>query len=83
MDNCACEFGAGGPGEGRLVLVFASDLQDVEEVLGGGVVGDEVLGRFGGGVGEGGDFKLVGGLFEEDGLVDGWGWKGWEGEEVR
>lgn len=62
MDDCACELGAGGPGEGRLVLVFAANLQYVEEVLGGSVVGDEVVGGLWGWVGEGGDFELVGGL---------------------
>lgn len=41
--DCAGEFGAADPGEGRLVLVFALDLEDVEEVCAGGVDLDEVL----------------------------------------
>jgi len=73
LNDCAGELGTSCPGEWRLVLVFALDLQDIEEVLGGGVVGDEVFVGFRGGVGEGGDFELVGGLFEEDGLAVGLG----------
>jgi len=43
-------------------LVFAADLKNVEEVLGGGVVGDEVFVWLGSRVGEVGDFELVGRL---------------------
>jgi len=39
-EDCAGEFGAGDPGEGWLVLVFAADLEEVEEVGCGGVDGD-------------------------------------------
>ncbi len=39
-EDGAGELGAGDPGEGRLVLVFAPDLEEVEEVGGGGVDGD-------------------------------------------
>lgn len=41
--DCAGEFGAADPGERGLVLVFALDLEDVEEVCAGGVDLDEVL----------------------------------------
>jgi len=36
-DDGACKLGASNPGEGRLVLVFALDLENVKEVGGGGV----------------------------------------------
>ena len=39
-ENGTGEFGARYPGEGRLVLVFASDLEEVEEVGCGGVDGN-------------------------------------------
>ena len=39
----AAEFGAGDPGEGRLVLVFAADLEEVEEVCCCAVDADCVL----------------------------------------
>jgi hypothetical protein len=55
-EDGAGEFGAGDPGEGGLVLVFAADLEEVEEVGCGGVDGYEVLVFGGRGVGEGGDF---------------------------
>lgn len=46
----AGEFGTADPGEGRLVLVFALDLEDIEEVCAGGVDLDEVfVGGWGGG----------------------------------
>jgi len=55
-EDGAAEFGSGDPREGRLVLVPALDLQDVEEVGRRGVDADEVLGGFGGRCGEvGGD----------------------------
>lgn len=41
--DCAGEFGATDPGERGLVLVFALDLEDVEEVCAGGVDLDEVF----------------------------------------
>ena len=41
--DCAGEFGTADPGEGGLVLVFALDLEDVEEVCAGGVDLDEVF----------------------------------------
>lgn len=50
----AGEFGAGDPGERRLVLVFAADLEQVEEVGCGGVDGDEVFVGRGGWVWDGG-----------------------------
>jgi hypothetical protein len=39
----ATEFGAGDPGEGRLVLIFSADLEKVEEVRCGAVDADCVL----------------------------------------
>lgn len=36
-EDCSSEFGAADPGERRLVLVFALDLEDVEEVCAGRV----------------------------------------------
>ena len=59
--NCeddASELGAGDPGEGRLVLVFAADLEEVEEVGCGCVDGDEVFVWRGRGCGEGGDGEV-------------------------
>lgn len=47
------ELGAGDPGERWLVLVFAADLEEVEEVGCGGVDGDQVLGGIRSGSGEG------------------------------
>lgn len=41
--NCAGEFGTADPGEWGLVLVFALDLEDVEEVCAGGVDLDKVF----------------------------------------
>lgn len=64
LENSACELGAGYPGKGRLGLVFAADLEDVEEVGRSGVDGDEVLVWFGLGVGEVGDLELFWSLFE-------------------
>lgn len=52
-EDHAGEFGAGDPGQGGLVLVFAPDLEQVEEVGCGGVDGDQVLGGVGSGTGEG------------------------------
>lgn len=43
-EHDAGEFGTGNPGESGLVLVFAPDLEEVEEVGCGGVDGDQVLG---------------------------------------
>ena len=43
-EDSAAELGAGDPGERRLVLVFAADLEEVEEVGCGGVDRDEILG---------------------------------------
>ena len=62
MEDNAGEFGAGDPGEGGLVLVFAADLEEVEEVGCGGVDGDEVFVWLWGWVGEGGYFEVVGAL---------------------
>jgi hypothetical protein len=42
-EDCACEFGACDPWEWGLVLVFALDLEQVEEVRAGGVDLDEVF----------------------------------------
>ena len=58
-EHDAGEFGTGDPGEGGLVLVFAADLEEVEEVGCGGVDGDEVFGRRGCGVGDGGYFEVL------------------------
>jgi hypothetical protein len=44
------------------VLVFAADLEEVEEVGGRGVDGDKVFGGFGGGGGEVEDFEVFGAL---------------------
>jgi hypothetical protein len=44
------------------VLVFAADLEQVEEVGGRGVDGDEVLSGFGVGRGEVEDFEVFGAL---------------------
>jgi hypothetical protein len=44
------------------VLVFAADLEEVEEVCGGGVDGDEVFGGFGSWGGEVEDFEVFGAL---------------------
>jgi hypothetical protein len=41
--DCAGELGAADPGERGLMLVFALDLKDVEEVCSGGVNLDEVF----------------------------------------
>jgi len=51
QDN-ARELGAGDPGEGRLVLVFAADLEQIEEVGCRGMDREEVLVRLGGWCGE-------------------------------
>lgn len=58
-DDGAGELGAGDPGEGRLVLVLAADLEEVEEVCGRGVDGDEVFVCFGRGRVEGDYFEVV------------------------
>jgi len=58
LQDDASKFGAGDPGEGGLVLVFAADLEQVEEVCGRGVDGDEVLVGLGGRGGEGGYFEV-------------------------
>lgn len=58
----AGEFGTGDPGEGRLVLVFAPDLEEVEEVGCRSVDGDEVLVGAGDGGGEGSYGEVVGAL---------------------
>lgn len=47
-----------------LELVFALDLEDVEEVGGGGVDLDQVLVVFGGWIGQVGDLELIGALCE-------------------
>lgn len=60
--NDAGEFGAGDPGEGRLVLVFSLDLEEVEEVGCGGVDGDLIEGWGGGGGGVGCDGQGGGAL---------------------
>lgn len=52
-EHNAGEFGAGDPGEGRLMLIFATDLEQVEEVGGAGANADEVLVWGGGWVGDG------------------------------
>lgn len=44
------------------MLVFAADLEEVEEVCGRGVDLDEVFFVFGGGVGDGGYLEIVGAL---------------------
>lgn len=62
-EDDAGEFGAGYPGQGGLVLVLAADLEEVEEIRGAGVDGDEVLGGGGGGGGEGGDGEVGGALW--------------------
>ena len=70
-EDGAGELGAGDPGEGGLVLVFAADLEQVEEVGGGGVDGEEVLcwrGRRGG---EGGDQEVGGRLWNVSGELGG------------
>ena len=46
----------------RLVLVFSLDLEDVEEICGGGMDLDEVLVWLGDGVGELCDLELAGAL---------------------
>lgn len=61
-EDDAGEFGAGDPGQRRLVLVFAPDLEQVEEVGCGGVDGDEVFVRRGGGVWDGGYGQVFGAL---------------------
>ena len=63
-DDDAGELGTGDPGEGRLVLVFAADLEEVEEVGCGCVDGDEVFVWRGRGCGEGGDGEVGGALGE-------------------
>ena len=45
------------------MLVFSADLEQVEEVGGGGVDGDEVACWGGGKGGEGGDGEVLGSLF--------------------
>lgn len=51
------------------MLVFAADLEEVEEVRCAGVDGDEVLGWGGGGGGEGGDGEVGGALWGGEGGV--------------
>jgi hypothetical protein len=53
---------AGDPREGRLPLVFAGDLEEVEEVGAGRVDGEGVLVWGRGGVWDGGDFEVEGAL---------------------
>jgi len=62
LADYAREFGAGDPGERRLMLILAADLEEVEEVCGGCVDGDEVLVWFWDGVGEGCYFEIGGAL---------------------
>lgn len=61
-EDDAGELAAGDPGEGRLGLVPAPDLEEVEEVGGGGADGDEVFVRGRGRVREGGDDEVAGAL---------------------
>lgn len=61
--NTAGEFHAGYPWERRLVLVFALDLEDVEEVCAGGVDFNEVFVFCWGGCGQVGYFEVKGALF--------------------
>jgi hypothetical protein len=56
------------------VLVFTADLEQVEEVCGGGVDGNEVFGGFGGRSREVEDFEVFGALEDFDKNVRGiWG----------
>ena len=75
----AGELGAGDPRELGLVLIFAADLQEVEEVGGGSVYLDEVEGGMGLEIGEGDDTHVVG-PFEVgrdlDSPHDGEAWEG-------
>ena len=64
------EFTAGDPGEGGLVLVFAADLEEVEEVGAAGADLDEVFGGVGEGGWEGGD-RQVEGAGDVVGYLDG------------
>lgn len=61
-EDGAGELGARDPGERRLVLVLAADLEEVEEVCGRGVDRDEVFAGFGGRRGEAGYAEIVGAL---------------------
>lgn len=65
-ENNTGELGAGDPGQGRLILVSAADLEEVKEVGRGGVDEEKVLVRGGDGVGEVGYGEVFGFL------VDGW-----------
>jgi len=72
-DGCddAAEFRAADPGEGRLVLVFAADLQQVEEVCCCAVDADCVLVGCWGWGGEVGYAEILGALGEVlDGLIE-------------
>jgi hypothetical protein len=62
LQDDARELGAGNPGKCGLVLVFAADLEQVKEVGGRGVDGDEVFVGFGDGRGEVEDFEVFGAL---------------------
>jgi hypothetical protein len=73
----AAEFGAGDPGEGRLVLVFAADLQQVEEVCCCAVDADCVLVWCWGWGGEVGYAEVLGALEEGVRRVVGVGEIGW------
>jgi len=55
----AGELGAGYPGEGRLMLVFAANLKKVEKIGRGGVDCDEVFRGSGSGGWEAGDGEFV------------------------
>lgn len=59
-DHHAGELAAGDPGEGRLVLVFAADLEQVEEVGAAGADLDEVVVRVGLGGWESADCEVEG-----------------------
>lgn len=61
-DDGAGEFGAGDPRKGWLVLIFAADLEQVEEICRGRMNGDEVFVWFGGRCGESRYSEVIGAL---------------------
>ena len=60
LEHDAGELAAADPGEGRLPLVLAPDLEQVEEVCAAGADRDEVFVGLGGRGGDGGDGEVRG-----------------------
>lgn len=58
-EDDACELGAGDPGEWRLILVLATDLEKIEEIGRGGVDGNEIGIRRWSKIGKIGHFKVL------------------------